>query len=131
MHLPCPSSTRLLTSTFQVLPLAAARYHYFVKGYTPFGVVVVADGFYLFSGLLNVILYVYTRPDLLPHDIDSDNQSMAHSDHDDAQPEGVDAEYAGGFPIVVEPKPSELTYADREPAHPDDGKGEGPDDDFI
>jgi len=45
---------------------------------------VVADGFYLSSGLLNVLLYTYTRPFLLPHSSDSpDDQSIrsesAHS----------------------------------------------------
>jgi hypothetical protein len=60
-----------------VLPLAAARYNDFAKGDTPFGVVVLADGFYLSSGFLNVILYRYTRPYVLPHRIDSlDDQSI-------------------------------------------------------
>jgi hypothetical protein len=114
MYPPFRSSTRLLTSTFQVLPLAAARYHSFVTGYTPFGVVAFADSFYLLSGLLNVMLYVYTRPDLLPHDIDSDNQSLALSDHDHALPINVDAENAGGLPVGVEPIPSESSYAGQE-----------------
>jgi hypothetical protein len=121
MYPPCLSSTRLLTSTFQVLPLAAARYHSFVKGYTPFGVLVLTDSFYLLSGLLNVILYAYTRPDLLPHDfqdIDADNQSMVHSDHDHAPAEGP-VENAGAKPMSRE------SYADREKAHPDDRSGEG------
>jgi len=60
-----------------VLPLAAARYNDFAKDDTPFGVVVLADGFYLSSGFLNVLLYRYTRPYLLPHRIDSlDDQSI-------------------------------------------------------
>jgi len=50
-----------------VLPLAAARYNDFAGGNTPFAVIVVADGFYLASGFLNVLLYRYTRPYLLPH----------------------------------------------------------------
>jgi len=54
-----------------VLPLAAARYNDFAKNDTPFGVIVFADGFYLSSGFLNVLLYRYTRPYLLPHRIDS------------------------------------------------------------
>jgi hypothetical protein len=62
-----------------VLPLAAARYNDFAKDDTPFGVVVLADGFYLSSGFLNVLLYRYTRPYLLPHRIDSlDDQSILH-----------------------------------------------------
>ena len=60
-----------------MLPLAAARYNDFAKDDTPFGVVVLADGFYLSSGFLNVLLYRYTRPYLLPHRIDSlDDQSI-------------------------------------------------------
>lgn len=55
----------------QVLPLAAARYNEFVKNNTPFPVVILADGFYLSSGFLNVLLYWYTRPYLLPHRMDS------------------------------------------------------------
>jgi hypothetical protein len=54
-----------------VLPLAAARYNTFEKRDTPFAVVVLADGFYLSSGFLNVALYRYTRPYLLPHRMDS------------------------------------------------------------
>jgi hypothetical protein len=61
----------------QVLPLAAARYNDFAKNDTPFVVVILADGFYLSSGFLNVLLYWYTRPYLLPHRIDSiDDQSI-------------------------------------------------------
>lgn len=57
-----------------VLPLAAARYNDFAKGDTPFSVVILADGFYLSSGFLNVLLYRYTRPYLLPHRFN--NQSI-------------------------------------------------------
>jgi hypothetical protein len=69
----------LLISALQVIPLAAARYNTFAKGdnATPFYVIVFADGFYLSSGFLNVALYRYTRPYLLPHRMDSlDNQSF-------------------------------------------------------
>ena len=65
----------LLTALLQVLPLAAARYNDFAKGNTPFSVVVLADGFYLSSGYLNVFLYRYTRPYLLPLD-SVDDQSI-------------------------------------------------------
>jgi len=50
-----------------VLPLAAARYNDFTKDDTPFGFLVLADGLYLSSGFLNVVLYWYTRPYLLPN----------------------------------------------------------------
>ncbi|KAI9512852.1 hypothetical protein F5148DRAFT_1160377 [Russula earlei] len=60
-----------------VLPLAAARYNSFAGRDTPFAVVVLADGFYLSSGFLNVLLYRYTRPFLLPQRTNSiDGQSM-------------------------------------------------------
>ncbi|KAH9968849.1 hypothetical protein BC827DRAFT_1166129 [Russula dissimulans] len=60
-----------------VLPLAVARYNEFAGRTPPFGVVVLADGFYLSSGLLNVLLYRYTRPFLLPRrDESPDNQSI-------------------------------------------------------
>jgi hypothetical protein len=49
--------------------------------------VVFADGLYLLSGLLNVMLYVYIRPDLLPHDPDPDDQSF--SLHSDRGPDSV------------------------------------------
>ena len=61
----------------QVLPLAAARYNDFAKDNTPFSVVILADGFYLSSGFLNVLLYRYTRPFLLPYRMDSvEDQSI-------------------------------------------------------
>jgi hypothetical protein len=71
----------LLTLLLQVLPLAAARYSDFAKDDTPFPVVILADGLYLSSGFLNVLLYRYTRPYLLPYRMDSvddsvDNQSI-------------------------------------------------------
>ena len=66
-----------LTTFLQVLPLAAARYNDFAKDDTPFPVVILADGFYLSSGFLNVLLYWYTRPYLLPYHMDSvDYQSI-------------------------------------------------------
>ena len=62
-----------LTSALQVLPLAAARYNDFTKDDTPFGVLVLADGFYLSSGFFNVVLYWYTRPYLLPNRVPEDS----------------------------------------------------------
>lgn len=57
----------LLTSAIQVLPLAAARYRTFTGHYTPPGFTIFADALFLSSGLLNVLLYAYTRPFLFPH----------------------------------------------------------------
>jgi len=61
-----------------VVPLAAARYNNFIRDDTPFSVIVLADGFYLSSGFLNVVLYWYTRPYLLPNRVDTslDDQSF-------------------------------------------------------
>ncbi|KAI9462446.1 hypothetical protein BJY52DRAFT_149237 [Lactarius psammicola] len=65
-----------------VLPLAAARYNDFSRDNTPPAVLVFADGLYLTSGLLNVLLYMYTRPFLLPRSSDTpDNRSISfHSE---------------------------------------------------
>ena len=96
----------LLTTLLQVLPLAAARYNDFAKGDTPFSVVILTDGFYLSSGFLNVLLYRYTRPYLLPHRID--NQSIV-----------LDAEisnsqnhlnYSGFVGSVMDLKPADPVY---------------------
>ena len=57
----------LLTSAIQVLPLTAARYRTFGGHYVPTGVTMFADALFLSSGLLNVLLYAYTRPFLFPH----------------------------------------------------------------
>jgi hypothetical protein len=126
MLLPLPSSTRLLTSTFQVLPLAAARYNDFAKGdsanATPFSVLVLADGFYLISGFLNVILYAYIRPDLLPHDMDCDDQSITlDSNLIRAQ------SHLGNNnrPSPVEPNSGDPPYAAQEMVHQDLGSSEG------
>lgn len=54
--------------------MAVARYNEFAKRDIPFAIVILADGFYLSSGFLNVLLYRYTRPYLLPHHSDRLNQ---------------------------------------------------------
>jgi len=60
--------------------LTAARYSEFSGHKTPFVITVIADGLYLSSGFLNVILYTYTRPDLLPDRCrNRDNQSASTS----------------------------------------------------
>ena len=66
--------------------MAAARYRAFAGHQPPFSFTVFADSLFLSSGLLNVLLYVYTRPYLLPHSSDDspDNQSefaQSRSDH--------------------------------------------------
>ena len=57
----------MLTSAIQVLPLTAARYGTFGGHYVHPAVTMFADALFLSSGLLNVLLYAYTRPFLFPH----------------------------------------------------------------
>lgn len=101
--------------------MAAARYNDFAKNDTPFGVVVLADGFYLLSGLLNVILYKYTRPYLLPHSYNSGNHSFAlHSDLTPSQnnlPGSTDGHGIQGDLSPSEPKSDDLPYAIQEIVH--------------
>jgi hypothetical protein len=60
-----------------VLPLTVARYLTFTGHSVPFAFTAISDGLSLSSGLLNVLLYAYTRPFLFPHTRDSaDNQSI-------------------------------------------------------
>jgi hypothetical protein len=65
---------RLFTTLLQGLPIFVARRYVFT---TPSSVIILADCFYLSYGFLNVILYRYTRPYLLPRRMDSvDDQSV-------------------------------------------------------
>ncbi|KAI0053374.1 hypothetical protein FA95DRAFT_1481521 [Auriscalpium vulgare] len=50
-----------------VLPLTVVRYSTFAGHHPPFAATVAVDTLFLLSGLLNVLLYVITRPFLLPH----------------------------------------------------------------
>lgn len=97
--------TKLLTTLLQVLPLAAARYNDFAKGDTPFTVVIFADGFYLSSGFLNVLLYRYTRPYLLP--LDSVNDQPIVLDAANSQTYFTGPAFVGS---VMEIKPADPVY---------------------
>jgi hypothetical protein len=97
--------------------VAAARYRTFNHHHTPFSFIVIADSFYLSSGLLNVLLYVYTRPYLLPHSSDDspDNQSIAiHPEF--AQSRSGSAPVFGSTRVVdrdpspIEPKSDDPVY---------------------
>jgi hypothetical protein len=95
--------------------LSAARYNELdkPKSHTPIGVVVFTDGLYLLSGLLNVMLYVYIRPDLLPHDPDPDDESFPL--HAEGRPDSViDFGAAGPGPS---PKSGDPQYTLPEMAH--------------
>jgi len=60
-----------LIYTLTILPLSIARYLYFSHHHVPFGATVVVDTIYLATGLFNVLLFSFTRPFLLPHDLPS------------------------------------------------------------
>ncbi|KAI0067791.1 Snf7-domain-containing protein [Artomyces pyxidatus] len=69
-----------------VLPLSVVRYLTFAGHNIPFSALVVTDGLFLSSGLLNVLLYAFTRPFLLPHRVTSHSfadfdQSEGHLPH--------------------------------------------------
>ncbi|KAI0307919.1 hypothetical protein B0F90DRAFT_1678440 [Multifurca ochricompacta] len=107
-----------------VLPLAAARYNDFAGHHTPFAVIVIADGFYLSSGLLNVLLYTYTRPFLLPYSSDSpDDQSIAiHSEFAPSRNDLSASIVLDNIHVFdsepIEPKSADPAYVAPEMAHP-------------
>ena len=91
--------------------MSAARFSYFAGHTVPFSVTVVTDSLFLSSGLLNVLLYVYTRPFLLPHNDDSpDNQSIAiHSEFAQSRSDLPDSTILGDTRVVDrDPSPIEL-----------------------
>lgn len=90
-----------------VLPLAAARYNDFAKGDTPFSVVILADGFYLSSGFLNVLLYRYTRPYLLPLDSVNDQSIVLDAEIANNQNYFTSPAFVGS---VMEIKPADPVY---------------------
>jgi len=68
-----------LVYTLTVLPLSIARYLSFAHHHVPFGATVIVDIIYLASGLFNVLLFSFTRPFLLPHDLpSSDTESESN-----------------------------------------------------
>jgi len=102
-----------------VLPVAAARYREFHKHrQTSFIFTAIADGLYLASGLLNVLLYAYTRPYLLPHASDSpDNRSIAiHSDSAQSRNDLPESTIFGQ-PRVVDRDPSPIEPKSDDPAY--------------
>lgn len=97
--------------------MTAARYRTFTGHYTPFAFTVIADGLFLSSGLLNVLLYAYTRPFLLPHTNDSaDNQSIAISEFAESRHDLRSSTILGNThlvdrdPSLIEPKSADLVY---------------------
>jgi hypothetical protein len=108
----------LLTTLLQVLPLAAARYNDFAKGNTPFSVVILADGFYLSSGFLNVLLYRYTRPYLLPLDSVGDQPIVLDAN---SQNHITGSGFRGFVGSVMDLKPVDPVYEASEITHHQNG----------
>ncbi|KAH9995626.1 hypothetical protein BJV74DRAFT_829082 [Russula compacta] len=57
-----------LVYTVVILPVSIVRYMTFAHHHIPSSVTILVDSIYLSSGLLNVLLFSFTRPFLLPHD---------------------------------------------------------------
>ncbi|KAI9508436.1 hypothetical protein F5148DRAFT_1149032 [Russula earlei] len=58
-----------------ILPLSIARFRAFTNHSVPHGATIFVDMMFLANGLFNVILFSFTRPFLLPHDLPSPNGS--------------------------------------------------------
>jgi len=71
-----------LVYTVTITPISVARYSAFAHHQVPFAVTCFVDIIYLSTGLLNVLLFSFTRPYLLPHDPPiSDTMSESESFH--------------------------------------------------
>jgi len=57
-----------LVYTMTIMPVSVARYSAFAHHQVSFAVTCFVDIIYLSTGLLNVLLFSFTRPYLLPHD---------------------------------------------------------------
>ena len=89
--------------------MTAARFRYISGRSTPFSFTLIADSLYLSSGLLNVLLYAYTRPFLLPQSPDSPGrQSIAiHCEFEQSRSDLPDSTVLGDVerhPSLIEPK---------------------------
>ncbi|KAI0287246.1 hypothetical protein BC826DRAFT_60818 [Russula brevipes] len=74
-----------LVYTLTILPLSIVRYMTFAHHRVSFAVTCFVDIVYLSSGLLNVLLFSFTRPYLLPHDPPPTPDVVSESrPHDDA-----------------------------------------------
>lgn len=99
--------------------MTGARYHEFHTDHqTSFTATAITDGFYLASGLLNVLLYAYTRPDLLPHASDSpDSQSIAIYSDPAQNRNDLQESTIFGQPRVVDSDPSPIEPQTDDPAY--------------
>lgn len=104
----------------QVLPLTIARYLDFTGHKQHFAFLAIADGLFLSSGLLNVLLYAYTRPFLFPQD-NADNQSIEiHSVLSHSRPNSTvldNTRVVDRDSSPVEPKSADPVYDVPEMAH--------------
>lgn len=90
--------------------MAIARYLTFTGHHEHASFVIIADALFLSSGLLNVLLYAYTRPFLFPQD-NADNQSIEiRSEFSQSRPNST---ILGNTRVVDrDPSPIELKSAD-------------------
>jgi hypothetical protein len=119
-----------LTSAIQVLPLTIARYLTFTGHHTSFAFTAISDGLFLSSGLLNVLLYAYTRPFLFPHTRDSaDNRSIEISEFSQSRSDLPSSTILGNTrvvdkdPSLIETKSADpvSVYDAPDMAHPQPG----------
>jgi hypothetical protein len=112
-----------LTSAIQVLPLTVARYLTFTQHQVPFSFTAIADGLFLSSGFLNVLLYAYTRPFLFPHTRDNvDNQSIEiHSEFSQSHTILDNTRIVDRDPSPIEPNSADPVYDAPEMAHHQSG----------
>jgi len=112
-----------------VLPLTVARYLTFTGHKASFAFTIISDSLFLSSGLLNVLLYAYTRPFLFPRTKDSaDNQSIAdHSEFSQSRSDLPSSTILDNTRVVDrDPSPIELksvdpVYGSPEMAHHEPG----------
>jgi hypothetical protein len=102
-----------------VLPLTVARYLTFTQHQVPFSFTAIADGLFLSSGFLNVLLYAYTRPFLFPHTRDNvDNQSIEiHSEFSQSHTILDNTRIVDRDPSPIEPNSAGPVYDAPEMAH--------------
>ena len=103
--------------------MTIARYLDFTGHKQHFAFLAIADALFLSSGLLNVLLYAYTRPFLFPQD-NADNQSIdIRSEFSQSRPISTilgNTRVVDRDPSPVEPKLADPVYDAPEMAHAGD-----------
>lgn len=97
----------------QILPVSIVRYMSFAHHQVPSSVTFFVDSIYLSSGLLNVLLFSFTRPFLLPHDPPTPNATyetlqvhVVGTSHSD----GLDDHASNGGHVVSSREPTDLPW---------------------